>query len=227
MSTDFYLTYQDGSSLPWPSSKVVCVGQNYAAHVAEMGGTAVADPVIFMKPATALCPLSEPIRIPAFTRSLHHEVELAVVIGTELKDVAIDRVMSGVCGYALALDLTARDLQQQCKQRGHPWDLAKGFDGSCPISACIPATDIDDPQSLDLKLSVNGALRQNGNTSRMIHPIDQLISFISRYVTLLPGDIVLTGTPEGVGQLQSGDKVNCCLRNAHDLVIAECVCMKL
>ena len=211
MSFERFLSMQDGARLPWPSSKVVCVGQNYTEHIQEMAGTEVPDPVIFMKPATAIKPLSAPIKLPAFSQSVHYELELAVVIGDIIKDVAETEVAALIHAYALAIDLTARDLQSVFKDRGHPWDLAKAFDDSCPISKCVPAYAVNDPQDLEMSLHVNGEQRQSTNTDKMIHKIYPLISFVSKYVTLLPGDIVLTGTPAGVGQLQSGDNISCCL----------------
>ncbi len=205
----YQLSMQDGSALPWPSEKIVCVGQNYVAHIEEMGSNRVKDPVIFMKPSTALCDLHQPLRLPDFSNDVHHEIELAVIIGKTVRQIAEADVTDHIHAYALAIDLTARDLQKQFKERGHPWELAKAFDGSCPISTCIPTAAVEDPQDVELQLTVNGEIRQSGNTRMMIHSIDKLITFISRHVTLLPGDVLLTGTPEGVGQLKSGDMLEC------------------
>lgn len=209
MSYEYFLSMDDGARLPWATSKVVCVGQNYADHIKEMNASAVPDPVIFMKPATALKPLSAPIKLPSFSENVHYELELAVIIGDVVQDVVEAEVDPLIHAYALAIDLTARDLQFAFKDRGHPWDLAKGFDDSCPISQCIPAHRLENPQDVALSLMVNGEQRQQSSTAMMIHKIAPLISFMSRYVTLLPGDVVLTGTPAGVGQLQSGDQLAC------------------
>ena len=209
MSYEYFLSMDDSARLPWASSKVVCVGQNYADHIKEMKATAVPDPVIFMKPATALKPLSAPIKMPAFSDNVHYELELAVIIGDVVQHVEESEVHPLIHAYALAIDLTARDLQFAFKDRGHPWDLAKAFDDSCPISQCIPAHRVADPQNVQLTLTINGEQRQHASTATMIHKIAPLISFMSRYVTLLPGDIVLTGTPAGVGQLHSGDQITC------------------
>ncbi len=140
---------------------------------------------------------------------MHHEIELALVIGDVCKQVQESAVQRYIHAYALAIDLTARDLQAAFKQRGHPWELAKSFDDSCPISCCVAAERVQDAQDLELRLLVNDELRQEGNTKQMIHPINKLIAFISQYVTLLPGDLVLTGTPAGVSQIHAGDRITC------------------
>ena len=209
MTFERYLSMQGGGRLPWPSHKIVCVGQNYAAHIEEMKGQQVSDPVIFMKPATAIKPIQAPIKLPSISNDVHYELELAVIMGDIAQHVDADDVYPLIHAYALAIDLTARDLQKQFKDRGHPWDLAKGFDDSCPISACIPSAELSNPQNVELRFVQNGEVKQLANTNTMIHPIDKLVAFISRYVTLFPGDIVLTGTPAGVGALQKGDQLHC------------------
>lgn len=194
-----------GALLDLPVSKVVCVGSNYSEHIKEMGGTQAAEPVLFIKPETALCDIRQPVSIPKGLGSVHHEVELAVLIGTPLKQASEDRVARAIAGYGVALDLTLRDIQGDCKKAGQPWEKAKAFDGSCPISGFIPEAEFGDAQNADIGLSVNGELRQQGNTRDMITQILPLISYMSRFFTLRAGDIVLTGTPHGVGPLVSGD----------------------
>ena len=194
-----------GTLLELPVSKVVCVGSNYSEHIREMGGSQAPEPVLFIKPETALCDLRQPVAIPKGLGSVHHEVELAVLIGTPLKQASEDRVARAIAGFGVALDLTLRDIQGACKKAGQPWEKAKAFDGSCPISGFIPEAEFGDAQNVDISLSVNGELRQQGNTRDMITQIVPLISYMSRFFTLRAGDIILTGTPQGVGPLVSGD----------------------
>lgn len=194
-----------GALLEFPVNKVVCVGSNYTKHIKEMGSVVAEEPVIFIKPETALCDIKQPISIPKDFGAVHHEIELAVLIGMPLKNADEDRVSRAIAGFAVALDLTLRDLQTKFKQAGQPWEKSKAFDGSCPISGFVPVNDLADSQAVTLSLSINGEQRQLGNTQEMITPILPLISYMSRFFTLRPGDIILTGTPEGVGPLVSGD----------------------
>lgn len=197
-----------GALLDYPVSKVVCVGSNYANHIKEMGGTPPEEPVLFIKPETALCDLRQPLVIPSDMGSVHHEVELAVLIGGTLRQATPDHVQQAIAGYGVALDLTLRDVQGKMKKAGQPWEKAKGFDNSCPISGFIPVSAFTgDPQNTTLGLTVNGEVRQQGTTADMIHKIVPLIAYMSRFFTLKPGDVVLTGTPEGVGPLHSGDEL--------------------
>ncbi|WP_208952144.1 fumarylacetoacetate hydrolase family protein [Rahnella sp. ChDrAdgB13] len=196
-----------GALLDFPVNKVVCVGNNYADHIKEMSSQISAEPVVFIKPETALCDIRQPLAIPKDLGAVHHEVELAVLIGTPLKQATEDRVANAIAGYALALDLTLRDLQTKFKAAGQPWEKAKGFDGSCPISGFIPVSEFGDAQQADLQLFVNGETRQEGNTRNMLTPLLPLIAYMSRYFTLRAGDIILTGTPQGVGLLKAGDEI--------------------
>ena len=177
-------------------------------------------PLLFMKPPTAFITAGQSIQLPPGASSLHHEVELGVVIGSLAKNVSVDKAMAHVAGYCLALDMTDRKLQDELKAKGHPWFLAKGFDTSCPVSEFIEAEKILDPHKLTLWLEVNGVLRQRGSTSDMIYPIPDLISYLSRWVTLEPGDLVLTGTPEGVGPVSKGDKITCGLDGVTEMVFS-------
>lgn len=197
-----------GALLDYPVSKVVCVGSNYAKHIQEMGSATPSEPVLFIKPETAICDIRQPIAIPKESGAVHHEVELAILIGSTLKQASEEHVAKAIAGYGVALDLTLRDVQAGCKKAGQPWEKAKAFDGSCPLSGFIPLAELGaDPQNIDLKLEVNGELRQQGNTQEMIHKILPLIVYMSRYFTLRAGDVVLTGTPEGVGPMHSGDRL--------------------
>lgn len=201
-----------GALLDLPVNKVVCVGSNYADHIKEMGSQIADEPVLFIKPETALCDLHQPLVIPKDLGTVHHEVELAVLIGTQLKQANEDHVASAIAGYGVALDLTLRDLQAGFKKAGQPWEKAKSFDASCPISGFIPASEFGNAQDVDLTLMVNGELRQSGNTRNMMTSILPLIAYMSRFFTLRAGDIILTGTPKGVGPMTSGDEIEVSLK---------------
>ena len=205
-----------GALLDFPVNKVVCVGNNYADHIKEMGSQVSAEPVVFIKPETALCDIRQPIALPTGLGSVHHEIELAVLIGTPLKQATPDRVANAIAGYGMALDLTLRDLQSQFKAAGQPWEKAKGFDGSCPMSGFIPVSEFGDAQQAELRLLINGELRQEGNTRDMLTPVLPLIAYMSRFFTLRAGDIILTGTPHGVGPLKAGDEI-CATLNGKDV----------
>lgn len=197
----------DGSHSALPVGKVVCVGRNYVEHARELNNPVPSMPLLFMKPATALNAIREPIRIPVYANDCQHELELAVLIGKKLSSAAFNEAQHAVAGYGLALDLTLRDIQQQLKQQGQPWERAKAFDGSCPITPFIKSEAIDNPQQLEFSLSLNGITKQRGNTQNMVWPIYELLAHISDYFTLMPGDVVLTGTPAGVGRLENGDEL--------------------
>jgi len=188
-----------------PPGKVVCVGLNYAAHVAEMKSKNIGEPLLFIKPATALTPIQEPIRIPESRGACHFESEMALLIGQPLKRCKEKDVIKAIAGVGIALDLTLRDLQKQLKAAGQPWEKAKGWDGACPISPFVKTEEVADLQNLDIKLWQNDELKQDGNTGQMLTQVLPLITYITQFFTLQPGDVVLTGTPEGVGPLKQGD----------------------
>jgi 5-carboxymethyl-2-hydroxymuconate isomerase len=192
---------------PLPLGKIIGLGRNYLKHIRELGNRVTDDPVLFTKPATSVIGENGIIEIPSYSQDCHHELELAVLIGRPGKNIAPQQALKHIAGYAVALDLTLRDIQSELKKNGFPWDIAKGFDSSCPLSDFIPATSIVDPNRLDMSLHVNDQLRQQGNTAQMMRPIEDIIAVVSRYFTLLPGDIILTGTPEGVGPIHSGDRL--------------------
>ena len=193
------------TNLQFPIGKIVCLARNYAEHARELGNETPTAPVLFMKPASSVIGDGETVRIPAYSQECHYEVELAVLIGTEAKNVPADRAMAHVAGYGVAIDMTLRDVQNQQKAKGLPWEIAKGFDTSCPLSDFVPASTVSDPHALNLKLAVNGEARQNGISSDMMNRIPQIIAHISAIFTLDPGDVILTGTPAGVGQVRAGD----------------------
>jgi 2-keto-4-pentenoate hydratase/2-oxohepta-3-ene-1,7-dioic acid hydratase in catechol pathway len=188
---------------PMLPSKVVAIGKNYADHVREMGGDEPPpSPVLFMKPSTAVCGPGDPVQYPAGVERLDFEGELAVVIGRLSRDVPAERALDVVLGYTCANDVTARDQQQADGQ----WTRAKGYDTFCPLGPWIE-TELD-PADVALRTTLNGELRQDGRTSQLLHDVPTLVAFVSRVMTLLPGDVVLTGTPAGVGPMQPGDEVS-------------------
>jgi 2-keto-4-pentenoate hydratase/2-oxohepta-3-ene-1,7-dioic acid hydratase in catechol pathway len=183
-------------------TKVVAVGKNYADHAAEMGGDVPTSPVLFMKPPTSVVGPLQPIRIPAQATEVHHEAELAVVIGNVTKNVRPADMDKHILGYTAANDVTARDLQRADGQ----WTRAKGFDTFCPLGPAID-TDVDPREGLAVISRVNGEIRQSGTTADLVFDVAHLVSFISTIMTLLPGDVILTGTPAGVGPIVPDDKV--------------------
>ncbi len=202
--------------------KILCLGSNYDKHITEMGSAKPKNPVIFTKPATALVKNGGTIVIPPFSSNAHHEVELVIVIGKEGKNIAREDVDQYIMGYALGLDITLRDIQGEAKKKGRPWAVAKGFDTSAPVSDIILKENVPDPLNLQLQLSVNHQVRQDGNTGDMIFKIDEIVSYLSTVYTLEKGDLIYTGTPEGVAQLLPGDRVTAKLGDltALDLTVA-------
>ncbi|KAK7264657.1 hypothetical protein RJT34_32267 [Clitoria ternatea] len=189
------------------STKIVAVGRNYAAHAKELGNAVPKEPVLFLKPTSSYLQNGGTIQIPHNEGSLHHEVELAVVIAKKARDVPESSAMDYVAGYALALDMTARDLQASAKSAGLPWTLAKGQDTFTPISSILPKTTVPNPDDLELWLKVDEEIRQKGSTKDMIFKIPFLISHISSVMTLFEGDVILTGTPPGVGPVKEGQTI--------------------
>jgi 2-keto-4-pentenoate hydratase/2-oxohepta-3-ene-1,7-dioic acid hydratase in catechol pathway len=185
--------------------KILCLGRNYADHAKEMNAEVPEQPVVFIKPSTAIIQSGESVVMPAISREMHHEVEMVVVIGKEGRNIPTSTAMEYVGGYALGLDMTLRDIQSEAKKKGLPWSIAKGFDTSAPVSAIVEKEKIRDPHNLDISLKVNGKIRQQSNTRNMIFHVDYIISFLSGIFTLEPGDLIFTGTPEGVGMVVQGD----------------------
>jgi 5-carboxymethyl-2-hydroxymuconate isomerase len=189
----------------FPIGKIVCLARNYAEHAKELGNETPTAPVLFMKPASSVISDGEAVRIPAYSQECHYEVELAVLIGKQARNVSAEEALEHVAGYGVSIDMTLRDVQNQLKSKGLPWEIAKGFDTACPLSDFVPAGAVPDPHALNLKLAVNGEGRQDGWSSDMINRIPQIIAHISGIFTLDPGDVILTGTPAGVGQVRAGD----------------------
>ncbi len=203
---DTYLIFTNGERLKLGT--IYCIGKNYPAHIKEMGDAVPEDPVVFIKPPAAYMPDGSKIRLPAFSENIHHEVELVIVIGdncSNVKDIEAGRY---IAGYGVGVDLTLRDIQEKAKKEGNPWAVAKGFYGSAPLSKIVPAGDLNslDPH-FDLELKVNGVTRQRGNTGAMARRPAELISYLSAVFTLRTGDCIFTGTPEGVGPIVRGDKL--------------------
>jgi fumarylpyruvate hydrolase len=195
----------DGRGALYPVRRVLCVGRNYAAHRREMGGDDRDPPFFFAKPADALVGPGQNPAYPSQTANLHHEIELVVALGAGGVDVPVDKALDLVFGYAVGVDLTRRDLQNAAKDKGQPWDASKGFDQSAPISAIRPWSG-PAPQGR-IRLSVNGQIRQDATVADMIWNVAEVISEASRLWRLAPGDLIFTGTPEGVGPLLAGDVV--------------------
>lgn len=205
-----------GESGVFPVRRVYCVGRNYAAHAREMGHDPDRDPPFFFcKPADAVRPAAPgqtvDIPYPPKTSNMHYEVELVVAIGKGGANIPADTALSHVYGYAVGLDLTRRDRQQDMKDLARPWELGKAFDASAPISAITPAAQAADVEQAGIALTVNGELKQSGHVNQMIWSIAESISFLSEYFRLEPGDLIFTGTPDGVGPAVVGDVLDATL----------------
>jgi uncharacterized protein (TIGR00369 family) len=199
-----------------PVGKVVAVGRNYPAHVAEMGAPAERPPVFFLKPATAVVG-GAVVRIPAGAGAVHHEVELVVVIGRSGRSIPAELALDHVLGFAVGLDLTLREVQAEAKRRGEPWSLSKGFDDAAPLSAVAARDEVGDGSGLGIRLAINGHERQSGNTSEMIRSVPELIAEASRFMTLERGDLLMTGTPAGVGPIVPGDRIEAAIERVGTL----------
>jgi fumarylpyruvate hydrolase len=196
-----------GESRRFPVRRIFCVALNYAAHAREMGKEPGAEPPFFFtKPADSVVPDGATIAFPSLTKNLHHEIELVVALRSGGADIPPERALDCVYGYAAGIDLTRRDLQTAARNAGRPWDMSKGFDNSAPIGPIWRASDIGHPTRGRIALSVNGALRQQGDLSDMIWSLPQIIAALSTYVALAAGDLIFTGTPSGVGPLWPGDR---------------------
>ncbi len=202
-ATDVFASFDDVTLLaPVLPSKVVCVGRNYVDHAGEMGNEVPDKPILFIKPSTSVVGPLATVVYPAESSNVHHEAELAVVIGAVARNVRVEDVGQVILGYTVANDVTARDLQRQDGQ----WARAKGFDTFCPLGPAI-ATEFDPAEGMDITCRVNGELRQSGSTADMVFGVAELIEYITKGMTLLPGDVVLTGTPAGVGPVVPGDRM--------------------
>ena len=184
--------------------KIFCVGKNYAAHAKEMGGDVPSSPLIFMKPSTALLPYAKPFYYPDFSKNIHYELELVVKICEQGKSVSKQKALSHVGEISLGIDFTARDIQQECKANGHPWEIAKSFDYSASIGQWR-AIDVESLADLRFELQKNGEVVQEAHTADMVYDIPTIIEYVSHRFTLQKGDLIYTGTPAGVGPVEKGD----------------------
>jgi acylpyruvate hydrolase len=193
--------------------KIIAIGRNYAEHAKELNNPVPGVPVIFMKPDTALLKDNKPFYHPDFSTDIHHEIEIVIKISKEGKHVNQKFADSYYDEIALGVDFTARDIQARHKEKGLPWELAKAFDSSAPISNFLPKSQFADLRNLNFKLDVNGQTRQEGNTSFMLFPFDYIIAFVSQYITLKKGDLIYTGTPAGVAKVNVGDRLEGYIEN--------------
>lgn len=199
-----------GSDQRFPVRRIFCVGRNYADHVREMGNDPKSEPPLFFsKPADAVVESGAVIAYPSNTSNLHHEVELVIAIGAGGSNIDEASALSHVWGYGVGVDLTRRDRQAEAKKAGTPWDTAKGFDRSAPISALTPAASCGDAANARIWIKVNGETRQDANTHDMIWRIPEIIAALSRWWELKPGDLIFTGSPSGVSALNPGDAIEC------------------
>lgn len=205
--TAYQHQFLDGSPCNLPVGKAVCVGRNYAAHARELGNAVPEAPILFLKPRTAFVPLETGFSIPEGRGECHHETEISVLIGAPLKSASEKECLAAIAGVTLGLDLTLRDIQNDLKKKGLPWEVAKAFDGSAPMGAFIAPQAFGDFSDVEFSLTVNGGERQHGHSSDMITAVLPLLAFISEIFTLEPGDVVMTGTPEGVAALKRGDRL--------------------
>jgi 2-keto-4-pentenoate hydratase/2-oxohepta-3-ene-1,7-dioic acid hydratase in catechol pathway len=198
----------EGVEVDLPVGKVVCVGRNYAAHARELNNPVPSEPVLFIKPNTSIARLAGSVAIPTHLGQCHFETEMSILIAQQLKPGCDEQQASqAIAGVGIALDLTLRDLQQQLKDKSLPWEKAKSFDGACPVSDFVAINRVGDLQDQQIQLYQNQQLRQQGNSADMLTPVLPLLVYISQFFTLLPGDILLTGTPAGVGPLAVGDQL--------------------
>lgn len=193
---------------PFPVASIFCVGRNYAAHIAELGNVRDTMPLVFLKPQGALLRSGETLNLPAYSSDVQHECELVLLIGRDADHVAPDEALDVIAGYGIGLDLTARDVQSELKAKGHPWTRAKGFRGAACVSEFVAASRVADPERLRFSLRVNGETRQNGDTAMMLVGVAQLVSWLSAEYGLQAGDLIYTGTPEGVGPIPAGAELS-------------------
>ncbi|UOQ52175.1 fumarylacetoacetate hydrolase family protein [Hymenobacter cellulosivorans] len=188
--------------------KILCIGRNYAEHIAELNNETPDEPVIFTKPETALLQRGMPFFYPDFSTDIHHEIELVLRVSKNGKNIDPKFAHTYFDAIGLGIDFTARDLQSKAKSKGLPWDLAKGFDGSAPLSPTFkPVSDFADLANINFRLEVNGEVKQQGNSGMMLHNFAAQIAYISRFITLKMGDLIFTGTPSGVGPVKIGDQL--------------------
>jgi fumarylpyruvate hydrolase len=209
-----------GTDVVFPVARVFCVGRNYAEHSIEMGHDPDREPpFFFMKPADAVVPPGT-LPFPTQTRDLHHEIELVVALAEGGREIPAERALDHVFGYAVGLDMTRRDLQAEAKKMGRPWDMAKGFDQSAPTGQIRSVEDIGHPTKGAVWLRINGEPRQEGDLNHQIWKVPETISFLSTLVSLRPGDLIMTGTPKGVGRVEPGDRLEGHIDGVGDLSVS-------
>ena len=209
-----------GMDAVFPVARVFCVGRNYAEHAVEMGHDPDREPpFFFMKPADAVVPPGR-LQFPSRTHDLHHEIELVVALAEGGSDIPVDGALDHVFGYAVGLDMTRRDLQAEAKKMGRPWDMAKGFDQSAPTGQIRAVEDIGHPTKGAVWLRVNGEPRQEGDIDQQIWKVPETISYLSTLVSLRPGDLIMTGTPKGVGRVEPGDRLEGQIDGVGDLTVS-------
>tara|TARA_R110001592_G_scaffold91754_3_gene268225 strand:- start:12330 stop:13067 length:738 start_codon:yes stop_codon:yes gene_type:complete len=211
----YHAIFTNGKVFDQAISKVVCVGRNYAEHAKELNNPIPDEPILFIKPESSIANLHGSIEIPQ--TDCHYETELAILIGAELKNADTNAVSKSIAGVGLALDLTRRSLQSKLKEKSHPWEVAKCFDGACPLSQFIPLENFDNVKQLRFSLSINDELKQEGDSSDMLNSVLPLIAYMSCFFTLRSGDVILTGTPKGVGQLNAFDQLSFSLEISPNL----------
>ncbi|TBU92542.1 fumarylacetoacetate hydrolase family protein [Phytopseudomonas dryadis] len=200
--------YIDGTHIHFPLGKVVCIGRNYAEHARELNNPVPSEPLLFIKPGSCVVPIEGGFAIPDDRGPVHYEAEIAVLIGKPLSRTPNrEEVLDAISGFAPALDLTLRDLQSKLKEKGYPWETAKSFDGACVLAPFVPGDAVEDLTAIGIRLSINGEVRQDGSSADMLNPIVPVIQHISGHFNLQPGDVILTGTPVGVGPLNKGDEL--------------------
>lgn len=195
---------------------IFCIGRNYAAHIAELGNRQEEEPVVFVKPTSALHTQGSPIVLPAHSSDVHYEAELVLLVGTGGKNIAEHNALQHILAYGLGLDLTARDLQTKAKQGGLPWAVAKGFDCAATVTPFVPAENIEHAHNIEFQMHLNGQIKQHGDIRKMLFPIPYIVHYLSKVFTLQAGDLIFTGTPEGVGPLKNNDKVRLVLPSQID-----------
>jgi len=200
--------YVDGTHIHFPMGKVVCIGRNYAEHAKELNNPVPTEPLLFIKPGSCVVPLVGGFKIPTDRGSVHYEAEIAVLLGKPLSTHPNEEeVLDAISGFAPALDLTLRDVQSKLKEKGLPWELAKSFDGACVIAPFVVASTFPDLADIAIRLSINSQVRQDGNSNLMLNPIVPMIQYMAAHFSLQAGDVIMTGTPAGVGALSPGDEL--------------------
>ncbi|QXI43558.1 fumarylacetoacetate hydrolase family protein [Pseudomonas wayambapalatensis] len=200
--------YVDGTRIHFTLGKVVCIGRNYAEHAKELDNPIPSEPLLFIKPGSCVVPLEGGFKIPTDRGSVHYEAEIAVLLGKPLSTKpTVEEVLDAISGYAPALDLTLRDVQAKLKEKGLPWELAKSFDGACVLPPFVAASSFEDVTDIPVRLTINGEVRQDGNSAMMLNPIMPIIQHIAAHFSLQAGDVILTGTPAGVGPFNVGDEL--------------------